>query len=94
MGLVGMFWNEGGAYVFHAESPEPPVPAAGRVTLEHAAPFPRHLDRPAPLASLQNEHRISIAVEPVPPGDGLAIDGADLLAAGERRRQHQERRSR
>ena len=36
-----LFWNEGGAYVFYAETPEPPVPALGRVSLEHDAPVPR-----------------------------------------------------
>ena len=35
-----LFWNEGGTH--YAESPEPPGPGLGRVSLEHDAPVPRN----------------------------------------------------
>src|SRR5687767_13821090 len=35
------FWNVGRAYVLYAETPDPSVPALGRVNLEHDAPVPR-----------------------------------------------------
>ena len=127
-----LFWNEGGAYVLHAESPEPPVPALGRVTLEHAAPVPRQRDRDSggvggngitrrngatefsltrkgdlrssvapclsvpsvPSATSDDQHRIAVAVEPVPPLHCLSIDGQDLVAARKRRREDQQRRLR
>jgi hypothetical protein len=85
-----MFWNEGGAYVFYAESPEPPVPAAGRVTLEHAAPVPRQIDRAPRRARLQHEHRVAIAVKTVAPGDRFAIGGENPLAAREPSYEHQQ----
>src|SRR5678816_890015 len=45
---------------------------------------------PAPFS--QDEHRIAVAVEPVPPLHGISIDGEDLLAARKRRREDQQRR--
>ena len=42
----------------------------------------------------ENEHRIAVAVEPVPPLNGLSIDGEDLVAARKRRREDQQRRLR
>jgi len=47
-----------------------------------------------PGPSLQDEHRIAVAVEPVPPLHGISIDGEDLLAARKRRREDQQRRLR
>ena len=42
----------------------------------------------------RNQHRIAVAVEPVPPLHGISIDGEDLLAARKRRREEQQRRLR
>ena len=42
----------------------------------------------------ENQHRIAVAVEPIPPVDGVSIDGEDLVAARKRRREDQERRLR
>ena len=42
----------------------------------------------------QDQHRIAVAVEPVPPLHGISIDGEDLLAARKRRREDQQRRLR
>ncbi len=44
--------------------------------------------------SLKNEHRVAVAVEPIPPPHGISIDGEDLLAARKRRREDQQRRLR
>ena len=78
-----LFWNEGGAYNY-AESPERPLRA--RVNLEHEAPVPR---QPS-----DDQHRVAVAVEAVPPPHGIAIDGEDLLTARKRRYQDQQRRLR
>ena|SRR6188508_3602025 len=43
-------------------------------------------------ADSRNQHRIAVAVEPVPPLHGISIDGEDLLAARKRRREDQQRR--
>ena len=91
MGLVRMFWNEGGAYVFYAESPGPSVPAAGRVILEHVAlslGIEHSAVRMWPCSN--DEHRVAVAVETVSCGDRFAIDGHDLLAARKRRHQHEQ----
>src|SRR5678815_2324884 len=45
-------------------------------------------------ADSRNQHRIAVAVEPVPPLHGISIDGEDLLAARKRRREDQQRRLR
>jgi hypothetical protein len=81
--MSGLFWNEGGAYNY-AESPERPFPA--HVNLEHEAPVPRQ--------PLDDQHRVAVAVEPVPPLHSIAIDGEDLLTARKRRYQDQQRRLR
>ena len=81
--MSGLFWKEGGVFNY-AESPEPPAP--GRVILEHDAPVPRQ--------PLDDQHRVAVAVEPVPPLHGISIDGEDLLAARKRRREEQQRRLR
>ena len=91
--MSGLFWKEGGVFNY-AESPEPPVPAPGRLSLEHDAPVPRQFHTEVTLHSLKNEHRIAVAVEPVPPLHGISIDGEDLLAARKRRREDQQRRLR
>ena len=85
------FWNEGGAYVLHAETPDPPVPALGRVNLEHDAPVPRQRYF---FVTSQNQHRITVAVEPIPMSNCLFVDGEDLVAARKRRREDQQRRLR
>jgi hypothetical protein len=90
MGLVGMFWNEGGAYVFYAESPGPPVPAAGHVTLEHVAPVPRQFDGSGRRAALEHEHRVAIAVKAVLLGDGPTIGGEDRVPVCKRGDEHQQ----
>jgi hypothetical protein len=79
-----LFWNQGGTYI-HAEAPAP-HPALGRVNLEHDAPVPRHPS--------EEQHRVAVAVEPIPPLDGITIDGEDLVAARKRRREDQQRRLR
>ena len=126
--MSGLFWKEGGAFNY-AESPEP-VPALGRVGLEHDAPVPRQGDNgedgangitrrneatevsfsrrmdlrfsvtpckpvsSAASVTSENQHRVAVAVEPVPPLHGISIDGEDLLAARKRRREEQQRRLR
>ncbi len=80
-----LFWNQGGTYI-HAETPER-LPALGRVNLEHDAPVPRH-------SPSEEQHRVAVAVEPIPPLHGLTIDGEDLVAARKRRREDQQRRLR
>jgi hypothetical protein len=126
--MSGLFWKEGGVFNY-AESPEPPVPAPGRVSLEHDAPVPRQrvnggcggngITRingetefslseegfrcsvppcvsvsSGNSASSEDQHRVAVTVEPVPPLHGLSIDGEDLLAARKRRREDQQRRLR
>ena len=86
-----LFWNEGGAYVLHAETPDPPVPALGRVNLEHDAPVPRQR---YDFVTSQNQHRITIAIEPIAMSNCLFVDGEDLVAARKRRREDQQRRLR
>ena len=39
-----------------------------------------------------HQHRVAVAVEPVPPLHGISIDGEYLLAARKRRREDQQRR--
>ena len=104
-----LFWNAGGVYISDAETPDPVVPALGRVNLEHDAPVPRQGDNRGyrelrfsvapcgPMSSAvsltsKDQHRITIAIEPVPPLHGLLIDGEDLVAARKRRREDQQRR--
>jgi hypothetical protein len=127
--MSGLFWKEGGAFNY-AESPESPVPAPGRVNLEHDAPVPRQGDNgedgangitrrngatevsfsrrmdlrfsvapckpvsSAASVTSENQHRVAVAVEPVPPLHGISIDGEDLLAARKRRHEDQQRRLR
>jgi hypothetical protein len=106
--MNGLFWNQGGTYI-HAETPER-LPALGRVNLEHDAPVPRHTGQgtmsnaqcprsiePSALSiehCSEDQHRVTVAVEPIPPLHGLTIDGEDLVAARKRRREDQQRRLR
>src|SRR5688572_32063705 len=53
------------------------------LNIEHSALSIEH--------SSENEHRVAIAVEPVPALHGISIDGEDLLAARKRRREDQQR---
>src|SRR5690349_7602288 len=48
----------------------------------------------AASVSSENQHRIAVTVEPVPPLHGISIDGEDFLAARKRRREDQQRRLR
>jgi hypothetical protein len=91
-----LFWNQGGTYI-HAETPG--LPALGRVNLEHDAPVPRQRSSEERSSlekhfSLEKQHRVAVAVEPIPPPHGITIDGEDLLAARKRRREDQQRRLR
>jgi hypothetical protein len=81
-----MFWHEGGVYVFYAESPEPPGPALGLVTLEHDAPVPRQ----SLGARSHDQHRVAVAVKPISPHYGLPIYGENPGAARKRGNQQQQ----
>ena len=83
-----LFWNEGGVFNLYAESPVP-VPALGRVVLEHAPAVPRQSANGDTSVASENQHSVAVAVEPVPPLHGISIDGEDLLAARKRRHQDQ-----
>src|SRR5687767_10371801 len=42
-------------------------------------------------SSLQNQHRVAVAVEAIPGGDGVTVGAEHALAAGKGGHQHQER---
>ncbi len=98
----GVFWNEGGTYVFYAESLDSETRRGTLSSIDD-----RRVPRPevgpwsfvlgpwsTSTSTSKNQHRVAIAVEVISALDGFAIRGEDSLSACESRDKHEKRRLR
>jgi hypothetical protein len=86
-----LFWNEGGV-----DNSVPHQNGNGADGKDDLRFFVAPCEPACSVNSVdsRNQHRVAVAVEPVPPLHGISIDGEDLLAARKRRREDQQRRLR